>query len=431
MCKAVLKASEALLQHEWQGRLWVICFSCWKPSDTTKSEASWKKMRKASWADRVTNAKSALRGENLAHSLVKVQRLTDESVREWKRRAIMVTVKMVARIVVSTLKLSESQKAAVDNAFDRWEAEKQRIIASGTGECSATPMNVCGNVLPSEAADMASELMAGVSEYYMCRKIIVTWKEDPATKQWSSTQKACGYFSVSKNWCSTDPSFQGGHYRCPQCGVLYQPWVVREKFIGPNKLLVLETDTETKAMMRNLVRMPAEDVAAGLQPLGTSSVGAASSSGVASGVAAGPQSAGTPQEGTDITYIPFYWPQTAERALMDRFKEIFLDVGNSLEGVPLEELPNKVAELDMARQITKSWWKQMSLTSEAKCEVDKVNAATSGEKYHYDHLAGTFIGSTFPYQEAMVTWDQDMLARVWGTARIAVREALRTAPRLA
>ena len=81
MCKAVLKASEALLQHEWQGRLWVICFSCWKPSDTTKSEASWKKMRKASWADRVTNAKSALRGENLAHSLVKVQRLTDESVR--------------------------------------------------------------------------------------------------------------------------------------------------------------------------------------------------------------------------------------------------------------------------------------------------------------------------------------------------------------
>jgi hypothetical protein len=308
----------------------------------------------------------------------------------------------VGRFVTTFLQMPEAAKQQVDEALTMWAAEKDRIAEGGE---SATSLGTCGNILPTEAADMASELVKGISEYYLCRNIDEQWSQDVANKQWSSKKHYCGFFSVARNWMATDVEFKQGHYRCPLCGVLYQPWIWRPgKFVDANKLLVIEADEQSVAKMQELLGAPAGSVAAGHLAEGT-----------------GPA-------GSRLVYIPFQWAQSAEQSLMQRFKEIFLKVGNDLAGLPLSELPLRIAELDMESQVQKSWWQQMSLTEKAVEQAEKVNSSSSKERYHFEHLASGFIGSTFACTPDVEVWNQDRLATVWGTVRIAVREAMRARP---
>ena len=107
---------------------------------------------------------------------------------------------MVGRFVTSFLKMPEAAKQQVDEALTMWAAEKDRIAEGGE---SATSLGTCGNILPTEAADMASELARGISGYYLCRNIDEQWSKNAASKQWSSKKNYCGHSSVARNWMAT------------------------------------------------------------------------------------------------------------------------------------------------------------------------------------------------------------------------------------
>lgn len=432
-CEKDLQASAALLQHEWQGKLWVTCFDCWVPENLiSKCEASWKKLRKASWMSRCDNAKSHLRGIEMSKQFIKCDREEDESVRAWKRRSIAKVASFVAVFAKGFLKASVEDQAKIEAAFDMWAKEKERV--GSNPEASATPLNVCGNILPHEASQMASEFIAGISEWYLCRNIVRSWTQDPPPVaagpqtvgtgggsssssvaagpqtagtgggrskkgEWREVVEPCGYFSAAQFWATTDRTFKGGHYRCPRCGKQYQPWVfgAGAKTIPANKLLTIETEGDEVDYWKKAN----PSVAAGLQTVGT--------------------------EGNAVLYIPFWWPQTAETGLQDRLKEIFLGVSAELADTPCHDLPQLIADLALQKQVQKSWWVKGGMGELAKQEIEKVNTSSTKEHYFTEHLQEDFIQSRFIYEDGQEVWDQEKLAKVWGTVRLAIKAARRAA----
>ena len=63
----------------------------------------------------------------------------------------------------------------------------------------------------------------------------------------------------------------------------------------------------------------------------------------------------------------------------------------------------------------------------AKQEIEKVNATSTKEHYFTEHLQEDFIQSRFIDEDGQEVWDQDKLAKVWGTLRLAIRAARRAA----
>ena len=53
--------------------------------------------------------------------------------------------------------------------------------------------------------------------------------------------KNCLYVCRSVDWPSTD-SVGGGHYWCPKCARLYEPWVTSQERVNANKVMVYQMD---------------------------------------------------------------------------------------------------------------------------------------------------------------------------------------------
>ena len=89
-CRTKLRSSEAVIDAEWQGRLWVRCYDCWEPSDQgiAKCKKAFERERRNSWASRKSNARMHKRGIEMSKQFELVQREANESVREWKKRSI-------------------------------------------------------------------------------------------------------------------------------------------------------------------------------------------------------------------------------------------------------------------------------------------------------------------------------------------------------
>ena len=60
-CKEAGTPSTLKFCHEWQGRCWCVCESCWSPDEGSQN-TTFEKERKASWRQRSNSAKAALRG---------------------------------------------------------------------------------------------------------------------------------------------------------------------------------------------------------------------------------------------------------------------------------------------------------------------------------------------------------------------------------
>ena len=121
----------------------------------------------------------------------------------------------------------------------------------------------CANILPDEAAQYASELLEGISKWFMCRQGYSANQQDdkpdcvgseysgmetrPAAAASLATEgqplpagawatrglvdlppehanctSPCGYFAPPEYWVRTSEDGVGGHYRCPICATLYQ-----------------------------------------------------------------------------------------------------------------------------------------------------------------------------------------------------------------
>lgn len=204
----------------------------------------------------------------------------------------------------------------------------------------------------------------GVDEYYLCR------------------QKGCGYFSLSANWAFNDPS-GGGQYRCPLCGIVFQPWVDNSKVVPCNKLWVVEHTGEGE-----LQTMTGKKLKPG-----------------------------------DVEYIPHWWPPTATTALQERLKEVFYEVDASCKDMTRADLLQKVKQL-AEEQSVRSYWREMRMGVDGKAIIDQSNA-TGKKKYEYSHLESGFVGSTYIFREGTPVLTQADLARFWGYCRHAAHQAQR------
>ena len=283
---------------------------------------------------------------------------------------------------------------------------------------------------------MASEIMEGISEFYVCRALRTEWFDTRtttpeeaaaagfspagaassivaaagslpagATKKevpkkgavWDSVTTHCGAFSPAQHWACTKKDYDGGHYRCARCGTMYQPWVSNDKVAPMNKLLIIEAGD------RDVAKYWKGKVSAG-EPKGLATVS-------------------EDHQGTELIFVPFQWGHSTEQALGDRLKEVALQIGASLEGKPRHELPGLVAKLALEKQIKKCWWGEGRLTEKAKETIDQVNGTTTREAYNYGHLLDGFPQGRFEWQPGQVVWSQDELAKAYSLMRIAIREA--------
>ena len=394
-CKEPGRPSTLMFLHEWQFTLRCICYVCWgkQAGNEGKSEQVFVKYRKASWRQRGASQKSHLRGEKMAVALAETAREKDESVRDWKRRAIYSMAKFVATVARSFVKLDRGMQEKVIETFTKWEEEKN-FIAENPG-ARASSEACCGAVLPDEALQMASEMMEGVSEWYLCRHI-ETWKQIDGV--WAEVKEPCGFFAPAQYWATTDLTFiKGGHYRCPRCGNAYAPWMGRDKYIPANKLLTIEgSDEQVVEFWKGQIG----GVAAGILPEGT------------------PPSV----EGPNVLFVPFWWAHSQEQALHNRLKELFLGLGEELQNVPVRDLPSRVAALALERQVAKAWWSKAAITPAARKAIDEGGLR---EKFHYDHLLEPFVQARYVYKAGVEVWDTDRLARAWGTVWLAIRATRR------
>ena len=131
--------------------------------------------------------------------------------------------------------------------------------------------------------------------------------------------------------------------------------------------------------------------------------------------------------GKDVQFIPFLWADTAEQALMNKLKELFLQLGEELRDVPVTGLPQRVADIAMQGQVHKSWWHSAPITPEARSAIEAVSATGGKEQYTLAHLLEPFPQAQYQYEAGTEVWDTQRLARAWGTVRLAVRAAQRTA----
>ena len=410
----------------------------------------WKKLRKQSWIPRATNAKSALRGEKMREAFQKCLRDPDESRKNWKRRAIQNAAALVARLVIGVLRLPKEQQQQVEVAMEMWATTTAHIA---TDSEFLPELNCCGNILPDEVAQYASELVDGVSEWLMCRQgnsqnhldtaddalpqgtglppaalggggasgtggvPFGAWASPPqgtglppaalggevasgtggeSLAKWTTSSQLalpeehngciapCGYFAPPVYWIRTDPDGVGGHYRCPICCTLYQPWIGRSHMVPANKLLTVEA-IKGQGDLRTAV--------------------------------------GTVKEGT-VLYIPFQWANTTEQSLMNRFKEIILEVGNQYANKPVAELVQAVQDMALEKQLQKSFFKPDQLSAYARDQIQAINSTTTKAKWLTEHLEKGFVSGRYRWRGEHVM-NQDELARVWGTMRLGVREALK------
>ena len=371
--------------HEWQGRCWCVCEGCWTPGEAKNT--TFHKERKASWRQRSNSAKAALRGIQISKCLNAADREADESVRSWKRRMIAQTASFLAAFMSGFVKMDPDQQKDIVKAFDLWEAEKQRV---SRGEAvSATSLRVCGNVLPDEAMQMASELMTGISEFFVCRNTKKVW--DTAANKYADKGESCGYFAPAKYWACSDETFCGGHFRCGLCGVVYQPWKQGDRFAPYNKLLIVEcNDAQSRAFWG--------------KALGDRLV-----------------------EVGSVQYIPFWWADSTEASLQNRLKEVMLRVGEELKDVPVSELPSKIAALALEREVKKSWWKTAPIHPDAVAIIDQSNASNTRERFHYDHMKAAYPWAKYDHDPMQEVWSAEKLAAAWGTLRLAIRAAQRDA----
>ena len=465
-CKDKGHCGTLLFEHDWQGELWVVCLVCWvrrqrglAPSAATGSTpvsaddepvvptdeetAAFMKLRKASWRTRTNSSKALLRTKTIKEQLRDVPREKDESRRHHQRRVISTAAALICKFMESFQKLSPEDKADVEQAFERWAELHEKVSADPS---LAIGLDSCGLTTTSEAIDMASEIMSGISEFYVCRSIRTEWFDARCTTaeeaaaagyqpagtavaatgstpvsatplpkrgaKWESVQTHCGAFSPAQHWACTDRSFAGGHYRCARCGVLYQPWVSGDKFAPMNKLLIVETSNAEVARFWR-TRLTKKEHAE-MEPVSTTAPTAATGS--------------TPVSADkELIFVPFWWAQSSEQALGDRLKQITLKTGDELKDKPLHELPQLIADLALKEQLKKVWWTKGSLTEKAKEVIDQVNSTTTRETFVYDHLLEGFPQARFVWKAGQVVWSQDDLARAYALMRISIREAKREA----
>ena len=127
-------------------------------------------------------------------------------------------------------------------------------------------------------------------------------------------------------------------------------------------------------------------------------------------------------------FIPFLWAKSSEQALMGRLKEVFLQLGEELKEVPVCDLPQRVADnIASQGQLKKSWRRTQGMTDAARTAIEAVNASGGREQYSMAHLAEPCPQGEYRYVPDTEVWDTQRLATAWGTVRLAIRAAQRTA----
>ena len=97
-----------------------------------------------------------------------------------------------------------------------------------------------------------------------------------------------------------------------------------------------------------------------------------------------------------------------------------------LQDVPLDELPGRIADLALGRELQKSWWQLEGMTDAAAEEIAKVNSSGGRETFSVAHLQQPWPQARFEWTPDTHVWDAERLARTWGTVKLAIRAAQRS-----
>ena len=280
----------------------------------------------------------------------------------------------VASFVAAVLDLPQQIQKGFLAALERWHAASERVAADPT---AVVGMSVCGGLGRDEAMQMASELVTGIDRWYICRN-----------GNANNSGRKCGYFSLASNWACTDETYMSGHYRCPSCGQLYQPWTDKGSRLPFNMIMTVNTEGKSADELKAMFGISAETVS---------------------------------EKG--VCFIPFLWANTAEQSLMNVFAELMLQLGNNMAEVPVCKLPQAIAARAMEGQVKRTFWTDFTITPEARAEIDKVNESSTKVKFHYKKLLEPFPAARYEWDGCEI-WSQQQLAESWGTARLALRAAL-------
>ena len=404
-CKEVGRCSSLLFEHDWQGVLWCICYGCWREEQLAKqndtatasssaaaaappvTEEAFEKLRKASWRKRSSSEKEQRRAFELKRELEEAEKLPNESRRQWFRRVISNVAEALAVFVASVLNLKEDEQRDIENVLDRWHDESVKIEKNPDYCPQLTAVGAC---LPDEILQFTEELVKGVAEYFLCR----------SGDARDGTYDPCGFFAPGKNWCGTPSALagHGGQWRCPQCGTEFAAWRSKPSWTTANKVLVIAPET---------------DVQTGL---------------------------GTVVKAGEVKYVPFVWVDSKTQAAHNALKELALgredaafksDVSAVIQQTSEElsemthvQLFERVKEVSDRMVLRQSWWKDCSLTSEAKRLCDEANVrCTRGKTFEYGHLVDGFKGGRYLWSKDEPVLTMEEMGRFWATTRIALKVA--------
>jgi hypothetical protein len=365
---------------DWQGHIQKKCYGCYcdEEADPMDQEMFAKTAAK-SWKRRCNNVRHQQRSICFAKGLAKTEREDQESYRAWRKRVFKSAALLFAAFIAAFDDMDAEQQEDVEEALDAFFTAGEDIIQKkGFKEHS---LGTIAKLLPDEAAQYASAITESIEEFYLCRA------RDPSnTGSWGP----CGFFSLSKYWITTDVSFAAGHYRCPRCVTYYSPWKSGKpgQFIAANKLVII-----------NNTKPGAKDVSI---QVGKKQV---------------------VLEAGKMRFVPIWWPDSRVSDLHTRLKEVCLRLNDEVAGKPCVELIKMCQEMALNRALQQSFWQTMTMDPWVLQKMRDINAASTKEKWSWDHLQEPFFGLHYRMQDKEAALDETQLARIYATIRMTIKAA--------
>ena len=219
---AVAKASELLLQNddahgsataEWAGRIWGRCQAC----SQIESDKTFKKASDASWLRRskeLGNVKRRARDIDFNDSKDVMELAFPGASKARLRELTMMRLRMMAaRMHADMLEKNENCRAAAVEVTQMYFAELDIVARDPISKTTSA-----GWTLKCEEAAYLTNVCKTISLSFVCR------------------HTDCLFFGMNDQWIKCA---QSEHFRCPQCGHMYKPWMTKSDLYPAQKVLTV------------------------------------------------------------------------------------------------------------------------------------------------------------------------------------------------
>ncbi len=168
---------EKSVDHDWQGTLPLICWSCQQEEqekegytgEKIKDEAAFKALTKKMWKKRKTLQKghaNRARGTTWKHAVADVgERYSGETQRMFRRRVLHGMASMAALLYRGFSKATPEDFQVMTSAVEEWVEERDKMAKNPTYHAA-----VGGFFLSDDVDQYLSQICEGLDEYFICRK---------------------------------------------------------------------------------------------------------------------------------------------------------------------------------------------------------------------------------------------------------------------